>query len=229
MVTVFFIGPGSSLDFCGFSCGQRCASLIFILGAIAHVIRETTRQIKHGLAFYGTLAFVAGFFGARVFASLNPSVVVETRGIHFHHFWYGLAMVEVGGWLGIAMNDERLDHYFAVVFGLGTGFIGDEVGLLLTFGDYSFRLALMFFVAAVSFIILATLFTRYHEQLEKDVLTIGIRQHLSRWGLFLIGFSTIFFAFGSNTMGLALAGLGIIMFLVGSEFRRRPDILRSLA
>jgi hypothetical protein len=192
------------------------------------VIRETTRQVKHGLAFYGTLAFVAGFFGARVFASLNPSVVVETRGIHFHHFWYGVAMVEIAGWLGITMNDEKLDHYFAVLFGLGTGFIGDEVGLLLTFGDYSFRLALMFFVAAVSFIILATLFTRYHKQLEKDVLTIGIRQHLSRWGLFLIGFSTIFFAFGLTAMGLVVAGLGLVMFLVGFETRRRPTGLRNL-
>jgi hypothetical protein len=192
------------------------------------VIRETTRQVKHGLAFYGTLAFVAGFFGARVFASLNPSVVVETRGIHFHHFWYGVAMVEIAGWLGITMNDEKLDHYFAVLFGLGTGFIGDEVGLLLTFGDYSFRLALMFFVAAVSFIILATLFTRYHKQLEKDVLTIGIRQHLSRWGLFLIGFSTIFFAFGLTAMGLVVAGLGLVMFLVGFEIRRRPTGLRNL-
>src|SRR5713101_2667117 len=143
----------------------KCASLIFSPLAIAHVIRETTRQIKHGLAFYGTLAFVAGFFGARMFATLNPSVVVERSGIHFHHFWYGVIMVEAAGWLGITMNDERLDRYFAVIFGLGTGFIGDEVGLLLTFGDYSFRLAFTFFVAAVAFIILATLFTRFHTQI----------------------------------------------------------------
>ena len=193
------------------------------------MIRESARQIKHGLAFYGTLAFVAGFFGARIFATLNSSVVVERSGIHFHHFWYGIAMVEVAGWLGIAMNDERLDRYFAVIFGLGTGFIGDEVGLLLTFGDYSFRLALSFFVAAVSFIILATLFTRFRSQIEKDVLRVGIRQHLSAWGLFLVGFSTIFFAFGLNTPGLAVAGLGVVLFLVGFEIRRRPNILRTLA
>jgi len=88
-------------------------------------------------------------------------------------------MVEAAGWLGITMNDERLDRYFAVIFGLGTGFIGDEVGLLLTFGDYSFRLAFTFFVAAVAFIILATLLTRFRSQIEKDVLRVGIRQHLS--------------------------------------------------
>src|SRR5213593_4616956 len=138
-------------------------------------------------------------------------------------------MVEAAGWLGITMNDERLDRYFAVIFGLGTGFIGDEVGLLLTFGDYSFRLAFTFFVAAVAFIILATLFTRFHTQIEKDVLRIGIRQHLSQWGLFLVGFSTIFFAFGLPTMGLIVAGLGLIMILVGFEVRRHPSSLRNLA
>ena len=193
------------------------------------MIRESARRINHGLAFYGTLAFVAGFFGARMFATLNPSVVVERSGVHFHHFWYGIAMVEVAGWLGIALNDERLDRYWAIVFGLGTGFIGDEVGLLLTFGDYSFRLALMFFVAAVAFIILATLVTRFRAQLEKDVLRVGARQQLSHWGLFLVGFSTLFFAFGLITPGLAVAGLGVILFLVGFEIRRRPNILRTLA
>src|SRR5438128_10559530 len=126
------------------------------------------------------------------------------------------------------MNDERLDRYFAILFGLGTGFIGDEVGLLLTFGDYSFRLALMFFVAAVAFIILTTLVTRFRAQLEKDVLRVGAKQQLSHWGLFLVGFSTLFFAFGLITPGLAVAGLGVIFSLVGVEVRRRAIILLCL-
>src|SRR5437667_7042898 len=61
---------------------------------------EVRRTIfRHGLAFYGTLAFVASFLGARLFATLNPTVTVVRAGIHFHHFWYGLAMVVSTGWL----------------------------------------------------------------------------------------------------------------------------------
>src|SRR5207245_9427766 len=76
------------------------------------MIRESARRINHGLAFYGTLAFVAGFFGARMFATPNPSVVVERSGVHFHHFGYGIAMVEVAGWLGIvkAPFDSAASH-----------------------------------------------------------------------------------------------------------------------
>ncbi len=51
------------------------------------MVQEVQRTIfRHGLAFYGTLAFVTGFLGARLFATLNPKVVVVQSGIHFHHF-----------------------------------------------------------------------------------------------------------------------------------------------
>ncbi len=75
-----------------------------------------------------------------MFATLNPEVVVVRSGIHFHHFWYGLAMIACTGWLGITLRDERMGRNLAIIFGLGAGLIGDEVGLLLTFGDYTSNL-----------------------------------------------------------------------------------------
>lgn len=71
-------------------------------------VRRVT--LHHGLAFYGTFGFVAAFFGARSFATFNSTAVVIQNGVHFHHFWYGLAMVTVAGWLGIAFNEERLNR-----------------------------------------------------------------------------------------------------------------------
>src|SRR5437867_11445754 len=44
------------------------------------------------------------------------------------------------GWLGIAYSSDRLLRTYALVFGLGAGLIADEVGLLLTFGDYQSEL-----------------------------------------------------------------------------------------
>lgn len=193
------------------------------------VIRNPIVHVRHSLAFYGTLSFVAGFFGARLFATLNPAVVVERGGIHFHHFWYGLGMIVVSGWMGIATNDDRISRYLAVVFGLGAGFVGDEVGLLLTFGDYSEKIALQFFVAAIAFIILVTLFAKYHDQIERDVLTKRPKYHLAQVGLFLALFSTIFLAFGMLTLGLALTLLGVLLFLVSFEYHRDRTNSRQLA
>src|SRR5713101_1381080 len=99
---------------------------------------------------------MTGFFGARSFAVLNPNVVVVQGVIHFHHFWYGLGMVTLAGWLGIAFNRPRLVRTYTIIFGLGAGLIADEVGLLLTFGQYQSDLTTDFFVGVVGFIILVT-------------------------------------------------------------------------
>src|SRR5205807_1235743 len=124
---------------------------------------------RRGLSFLGTLAFMTAFFGARVFAILNPTVVVAQGSIHFHHFWYGLGMVTLAGWLGIAFNRPRLVRTYAIIFGLGAGLIGDEVGLLLTFGDYQSSLTTDFFVGVIGFIILASTLVRYRKIVMKDV------------------------------------------------------------
>src|SRR5207245_10858256 len=83
---------------------------------------------RRGLSFLGTLAFMTAFFGARVFAILNPTVVVAQGSIHFHHFWYGLGMITLAGWLGIAFNRPRLVSTFAILFGIGAGLIGAAEG-----------------------------------------------------------------------------------------------------
>jgi len=190
---------------------------------------EVRRTVfRHGLAFYGTLAFVASFLGARLFATLNPTVTVVRGGIHFHHFWYGLAMVVSTGWLGITLSNERMGRNLAIVFGLGAGLIGDEVGLLLTFGDYTSNLTEIFFVGAVAFIILATLLSRGRRHIEKEVINLSRKERLTQLGVFIGAFSVIFFAAGNWEIGFAVLGLGVLAYLWG-EREPRPRSLRSLA
>ena len=204
--------------------------LVSILFMVQELRELRQRVFRHGLSFYATLAFVAGFFGARLFATLNPHfVVVDAHsGIHFHHFWYGLAMVTLAGWLAIALSDDKLNRNLALIFGFGAGLIGDEVGLLLTFGDYTFRLALTFFVGAVSFVVLATFLWRFREELEEDVFGVTNLERLTHVGVILVGFSAIFFAFSQVSLGFLLASVGIVLFLLGRELERRPTLLRTL-
>jgi len=190
---------------------------------------EVRRTVfRHGLAFYGTVSFVASFLGARLFATLNPTVTVVRGGIHFHHFWYGLAMVVSTGWLGITLSNERMGRNLAIVFGLGAGLIGDEVGLLLTFGDYTSNLTEIFFVAAIAFIILVTLLSRGRKHIEREVINLSRKERLTQVGVFLGAFSVIFFAAGNWEIGFAVLGLGVLAYLWG-EREPRPKSLRSLA
>jgi len=193
------------------------------------MVQEIRRTVfRHGLAFYGTVSFVASFLGARLFATLNPTVTVVRGGIHFHHFWYGLAMVVSTGWLGITLSNERMGRNLAIVFGLGAGLIGDEVGLLLTFGDYTSNLTEIFFVAAVAFIILVTLLSRGRKHIEREVINLSREERVTQIGVFIGAFSVIFFAAGYWEIGLAVLGLGVLAYLWGRR-EQRPRSLRSLA
>ncbi len=193
------------------------------------MVQEVRRTVfRHGLAFYGTLAFVASFLGARLFATLNPTVTVVRGGIHFHHFWYGLAMVVSTGWLGITLSNERMGRNLAIIFGLGAGLIGDEVGLLPTFGDYTSNFTEIFFVSAIAFIILVTLLSRGRKHIEREVINLSRKERLTQVGVFLGAFSVIFFAAGNWEIGFAVLGLGVLAYLWG-EREPRPRSLRSLA
>ena len=175
---------------------------------------------RRGLSFLGTLAFMTGFFAARIFAVQNPNVVVVQGGIHFHHFWYGLGMVTLAGWLGIAFNRPRLVRTYAIIFGLGAGLIGDEVGLLLTLGDYQSSLTTDFFVGVIGFIILASTLVRYRKIIRKDVTHTSWNERLIYIGINLAGLSAIFFAVNSLTPGLVLASIGIIFIISAFEAAR---------
>jgi hypothetical protein len=179
---------------------------------------------RHGLTFIATVAFVVSFFGSRLFATLFPTTVVMQGGIHLHHFWYGLALISVAGWMGIAWRNERLYRVYAVLYGLGAGFVGDEVGLLLTFNNYQSELTYLFFIAAISFVIIATLFLRYRAQLQDELLKLTFRERLAMIGVFLTGFSVFFFLLSSGVsligIPLSLCGLAILGWVYAR--RRKP-------
>ena len=175
----------------------------------------------HGLAFLTLASFVARFLAARAFTTLFPTTVVVSGGIHFHHFWYGLAMVVAAGWLSIVSNRPRYDRVYAVVFGLGAGLIGDEVGLLLTLGNYYSELTYVFFVGVLSFAGLAYLVFRYRSELERTTLSLGAGERLAYFGVFIAGISAFFWAFERYDLGVVTLALGVIVAVAGVALHRR--------
>lgn len=190
-----------------------------------------TGPFRHGLTFIATLAFVVSFFGSRLFATLFPTTVVMGGGIHFHHFWYGIALISVAGWMGIAWRNERLYRLYALLYGLGAGFVGDEIGLLLTFGNYQSELTYQFFIAAISFVIIATLLLRYRLQLEAELLRLSFRERVFLIGVYLTGFSIIFLFLSSGVsligIPLTLAGVAVIVFTYVRHRRARTRAVAS--
>jgi len=180
---------------------------------------------KHTLAFIAIAAFLVSFFGSRLFATACPTCVVVGSGIHFHHFWYGIGMVALTGWLAIVgKRTDRLDRAYALVYGLGLGLIGDEVGLLLTFGNYYSELTYQIFVGAVGLIILGALAIRFRERLRRDFMGMERWDAVGLVGLFLTGLSTLFFAFDQDIIGASFALLGLVAIVWGHQHRREISV-----
>jgi cytochrome bd-type quinol oxidase subunit 2 len=135
------------------------------------------------LATVALVSFISSFLVARTFTTFFPSQVIITSGIHIHHFWFGIILLAVGGWLGINYRHKDIEIAAAILYGVGGGLIVDEVGLLLTFGDYWTGLTWVILVVMLAVISLLILLARYRKQIRKELsehlnsklaLTLGI-------------------------------------------------------
>ncbi len=176
---------------------------------------------RHGLAFLVLLSFITSFLVARAFTTLNPDVVVVSGGIHFHHFWYGLAMIVAAGLLSIVYDNPSHRRFYAVLFGLGSGLVGDEVGLLLTFGNYDSDLTFFFFVTVVSVGSLGLLLSWHRERLEQDVLSLENGERLVYIGVVIAGLSSLGFAQDYIAFGVVTVGAGLLIIAAGLWLHRR--------
>lgn len=173
-----------------------------------------------GLTFLALLSFVFSFFVARVFTTIYPDAVVVSSGIHFHHFWYGFAMVVAAGWMAIASNRPEYDRAYAVIFGLGLGLIGDETGLLLTFGDYHSELTYVVFVAGVSLVGMGLLAARYWSLVKTEVVRLGSGERAVHFGIAICAVAFLAFAFGQLLTGGVLLALGFALGVAGAWIHR---------
>lgn len=178
------------------------------------------RVVSHGLAFLNLLGFTTGFLVARIFTTIKPQTWVIVGGIHFHHFWYGLGLVVIAGWLGIISMLPTHRRVYALVFGLGGGLIGDEVGLLLTFGDYHSQLTYFFFVAFIAFATMALLLTTYKDKLKRDVIELETGERMVHIGVAIVVLSAL--AFAVNAVLGSLILLAGALIALGGWYRRRP-------
>ena len=106
---------------------------------------------------------------ARVFTYFYPGAVLISGEIHFHHFWFGLLLLAVGGWLGINYNRKEVDMVAAIIYGVGGGLIADEIGLLLTFGDYYSGLTWTFLLLLLAFVTTSIVLSRYWQSVFDEL------------------------------------------------------------
>lgn len=185
-------------------------------------LEKLEKASKPNLSFIMLTSFLSSFAVARVFTGFFPSTVLMVQGIHIHHFWYGLALLVVGGWLGINYRDDHIERFAAIIFGVGGGLVGDEIGLLLTFGDYYSELTYTFVIALLAFSFMAALFKRHGKTIVTELYGFS-RRHIDLYvGLFLAFVSSAFLIQSDNTSVILLS---LITFIAALTLIARRLIL----
>jgi hypothetical protein len=162
------------------------------------------------LAVLSLASFLVSFIIARTYTTFFPNSVLVGGGLHIHHFWFGLALLAVGGWLGIIYNHKQIDMVATVIYGLGGGLIVDEVGLLLTFGDYWSILSWTFLVIIVTFASLTLLFIRYRKDINQELQEFVSSKASPYFGIFL-GILSIAFLIETDSVIVTIFSVGLLI------------------
>lgn len=182
-------------------------------------------EVRVHLATVALVSFVGAFVAARAFTTLFPEQVLVGNGIHVHHFWFGIALLAVGGWLGINSRNKDIDIAAAMIYGVGGGLIVDEVGLLLTFGNYWSGLTWVILVILLSVVSVLILLTRYRQQIKEELKeSLGSKLAVTL-ATFLMALSIPFILQTNNLLvvaaSVAVSAAAIIVILASIIVQRR--------
>ena len=171
------------------------------------------------LATLALFSFMASFIAARTFTSFYPNIVLISSGLHIHHFWFGIVLLAVGGWLGISFNHKEIEKAAAIIYGVGGGLIVDEVGLLLTFGNYWSGLTWTILIVLLSFFSVVILFSRYRQTIIEELKEFVSSKASLYFAVFLAVISIAFIAeTDSLIVTVASAVLTVIAVIVVFAF-----------
>ena len=73
------------------------------------------------LATVALTSFILSFVVARTYTTFFPDRILVSGGLHIHHFWFGIALLAIGSWLGINYSHKIIDVSAAIIYGIDGG------------------------------------------------------------------------------------------------------------
>ncbi len=162
---------------------------------------------RPNLSILAIMSFILSFIVARTFTTLNPTTTWTSGGYHIHHFWYGIAMLAIGGWLGISYQNDRINRLAAILFGAGGGIIGDETGLLLTLRDYWTGMTYMLIIMFLALVSMLILLLKYSRVMAAEFAELTRNKESIYVGIFLAVVSIAVILETDNMIIIAVSGV----------------------
>ncbi len=128
---------------------------VLIAGSVKH---DTVMAIKEGI------------INKKIYIGRN----IIIYGYHIHHFYFGIFLMAVAGWLAIAGNKRLTKVKLAIMYGVGLGLFMDEIGLLLSEGNYFSPLSYLLGIFLLGILINIIYFPPFWNSVRESVLDMTI-------------------------------------------------------
>jgi len=139
------------------------------------------------LSFLGSIllirlaVWIAGSAESEFAAAAKAGTLPETQfyigsniilfGYHIHHFYFGFLLLCIGGWLAIVGSERFSRVHAALLYGAGLGLFLDEIGLLLTWGDYYSSLTYIWCLIVLALFFNIIFFGEFWQRVKKNLIT----------------------------------------------------------
>jgi hypothetical protein len=156
-------------------------SLVKLIKDFESLFYEDIVRRKKTTPFLVFVFLLITFFLSRVFVIYFPQKVFFIRGYHIHHFFFGVILLGVAGYVALVSDKIRLQRLAAAVFGTGLGLVLDETGLFLTCGtlvmecDYWAKVTYDIFILIASLFMAILYFEPFWRRMGKTILGLFTR------------------------------------------------------
>ena len=100
------------------------------LQAFVVAYRELIANRMRQVPFWILVGFLPTFIIARNVVSYDPNFFVTVRGVHVHHFTWGVFILAIVGFASL-VSPKRAQAWLAAVYGIGLALAFDEFGMWL--------------------------------------------------------------------------------------------------
>ncbi|MCK8816908.1 hypothetical protein MWH28_05910 [Natroniella sulfidigena] len=91
-------------------------------------------------------------------------------GYHIHHFYFGVLLIAFAGWIALVGFTFLTRKQTALIYGTGLGLFMDEIGLLLTWGDYYSSLTYLLSLFLIGIFLNFIFFPYFWKEVRNNIL-----------------------------------------------------------
>ncbi|MFW5902426.1 MAG: hypothetical protein ACOCTT_00900 [archaeon] len=198
-------------------------------------IKEIFNEKKGETPFIIFTSFLASFLASRIYVyfftpGFTGRDIFPFEQYMIHHFYYGIALIIIAGWISIVHKNRSLNRLSALFYGLGLGIFFDEIGFLLTyFTDYWSGITYTIVIIISSLMLNFIFFADFWKEVNEEVKRFSKKHNLTHGPWNLIGLINILDEVEtrmSRTRKVATAFIGLIFIITGMLVISYPTLIQ---